>query len=417
MDLSNKKVLVYDQGLFSEVAVRLARDFGKVYYFVPWAEAFPKSTKALIGSGFENVERIKYFFDYIDKVDLIVFPDTHCGDMVDWLKDKGYPVAGTGEGEVLELDRLYGRNEQKKTGLPVQETEEIIGLDNLHSRLKEEKNRFIKLNTYRGEIESFYHKDYHSSKPLLDQLAVDLGPKAPSMSFVMEERVEGIEPGIDAILYNGAVASPTMVGFEIKGAGYMAKVYDYENVPEPVKLINDNLEPVLKKLKYNFWFSSELIMTKKKEGYLIDPCCRLAAPVTNAVQQELIANYSEIFWAMGHNEILMPKYTAAYGGGAAFYSSWAEGGHWLEVSFNKEYRQWIKFREAAVFDKRYYAVPKATTVCSVIAVGNSVSDVIEQVQERSKDVSAYMLDKGSADFVDLKKALAEAAEYGIKFKM
>ena len=56
MDYSNKTVCVLDQGLFVELAVTLAKVFGKVYYWFPWQSAFPKSNSLLVGKGIPNVE-------------------------------------------------------------------------------------------------------------------------------------------------------------------------------------------------------------------------------------------------------------------------------------------------------------------------------------------------------------------------
>lgn len=412
MDLSNKKVLFYDLGIFQEVAVRLARDFEKVYYFIPWIEAFPKLGKARIGEGFEGLERIRYFRDYIDKVDLIVFPDTHCADEYEFLKKHGYPVAGVGEAEALELDRLYGRQVQQKAGLPTQETKEIVGMKELAKFLEKDDDVFVKMNTYRGEIESFHGQDFPSIKT---QLAHDLGPYMDTVHFIVEERIDGIEPGIDAIVYDGAVISPTIVGFEIKGAGYIGKVVDYEKVPIQLKSINDKMEPVLKKMNYRFFFSSEAKVPNKKDGYMIDFCCRMAAPVPNAIQIELIENFSEVVWGFGTGERVVPKYKAKYGAGASLYSEWSEKGHWLQINFPKNLRQWLKFRQAAIINGEFWSFPNASTNVTVIAIGDTVDDVIGQVQERSEEVKAYMLDKQAANFVELKEELEEAKHYGFDF--
>jgi phosphoribosylamine-glycine ligase len=291
----------------------------------------------------------------------------------------------------------------------------IKGLDELRETLKKFKDKYVKLNTFRGDIESFPDKDFKYVEPLLNKLAVKLGPFAEDIDFIVEDRIKGIEPGIDAILYKGKVVSPTMAGFEVKGAGYIAKVMNYEEVPEPLKLVSDKLEPILKKMDYNFFFSSEVMCTLKGEGYMIDFCCRMAAPVPSAIQTELIENYSEIIWGMGHGEKVIPKYTAKFGGGAAFYSSWAEMGDWLNVSIDKKDRQWIKFREAVKYGKEYYAVPGASTVCTVIAIGDSVEEVMLKVKERAESVKAYQLDKSSEDFVELKEILEEAKDYGFIF--
>ena len=778
VDLSKLKCRVFDLGIFTEVGNRLGRDFGEVEYFVPWAEAFPKAVKSLIGEGFENMKRIKYFWENLDSVDMIAVPDTHCHDLVNFLREKGYPVAGVGDSEEVELDRVLGRKLQKQVGLPVQDTKVIKGIANLEKYLKTAKKCVIKLSIFRGDVEcvdeqteiftnsgwkyfkdlkgidtvltmnmktrdsffvktasiysswyegdmykidtrkvdmlvtpkhkffaryskrgqfkyksitdltknlnkkqsgfsipttfkwtgksqkyhvvkeaikynnrhdgnrkidmnlwlqfiawfisegcltvkgkdknkycvtisqskiknynkwlgiknlldklpynyqtetnagfSIYDKslfeelhncynsstcgvcgkqhcshnkkvpiyikglstqqikifldtyvkgdgsidrgnvkfyssskqitedlqelvlktgkgcsirfrakrshvrngktfvdraeggvvsilktdanikkenvkivnykgfiydvtvepyhnilvrrnkkicwtgntwaqdDFEDSEPKIARLKIEWGPKGEELDFVVEELIDGTEPGLDGVLYHGEMLSPTLLGYEKKGCGYIAKVVKYENVPKSLKDVNDKFAPIYKELDYNFWNSTEVIVTKKREGFLIDPCNRLAAPCTNAVQQELISNYSEIWYGMATGEKVIPKYKARYGGGAAFYSQFVEEGNWARVLFDKKDRDWIKFRETAKIGGHYWAVPKASTVCSIVAIANSVDDVIGQIQERSKSVKAVgsNLDKSSADFTDIKEELAESSKYGIEF--
>jgi hypothetical protein len=147
------KILVYDYGLCTEHAIRLARDGHMVFYYVPWQDAFPQSTKALIGEGLEGLHRIKDFWDYIDKVDIIVFFDNYCGDLVDYLRKKGYKVFGAGSAEKLELDRIKQKEILKTVGLPVGEYEVIHGLSALREYLKENEDKYVKINAFRGDVE------------------------------------------------------------------------------------------------------------------------------------------------------------------------------------------------------------------------------------------------------------------------
>ncbi len=60
--LKDKSVLVYDFGLFTEMAAALVHDFGVVYYFVPWADAFPSSSKQKIGADFKGLQTVFTIF-------------------------------------------------------------------------------------------------------------------------------------------------------------------------------------------------------------------------------------------------------------------------------------------------------------------------------------------------------------------
>lgn len=414
MNLSNKTCLVYDFGLFTEQAARLAKDLGTVWYYVPWEDAFPKIEKSLIGQDFDGLIRISSFWKYVDKADIIFIPDTHTGELVEFLKSKGYNVAGPGKAEILELNRVIGRKVQKKLGLPTQDTIVVKGLDNLKETLKKlEGDWFVKLNTFRGTIETFRHTDYESSELLLDHIAYETGPEKDILEFIVEKEIEGIEPGTDNIFFD-EVLSPTMYGFELKGTGYIGKIVNTHEVPSSLKQIDDKLGEILKRLNYRFFYSTEVIVTKDKGGYLIDPCFRLAAPVVSALQTEIIENYSEVVYGLATGEKVLPQYKAKYGGGVALESEWAQN-HWLKINFPSEMRQWIKFRMAAKFGNNYYAVPGFTSLCSIIAIGDTPQEVVEQVKDRVEQVKGYLVEKNTSGLDKILELIQEAKEYGIDF--
>ena len=418
MDLSNKKVLVIDFGLFSEIAARLARDCGHVYYFVPWQDAFPKMSKALIGQNFKEIDRVMEYEPLLDSVDLIVFPDTHSGAHVEFLRSHGYPVAGVGQAEELELDRWEMRQIQKEIGLPSQDTELITGIVNLFEYLSEVKHKFVKMNIFRGDIESFYHSDIESSIPLLNHLRYDLGPKADEVEFVVEDEVKGCEPGLDCIIWDSQVLSPTMYGFEKKGAGYIGRVCDIKDIPPQLKMVQDKLAPIFKAYRYRFFFSSEVICPNKTDGYLIDPCCRFAAPAVSAIQTELIENFSEVMFSFAGEQPVMPIMRHKYGAGIVLYSDWANA-NWLNVQIPKELSRWIKFRMASCFESdsgnmEYWAVPGHTTIATAVGLADTYEEAASIAVERSKEVKGYQIQGGEEDIKKVLNAIEDGKRYGIR---
>jgi hypothetical protein len=214
------KALVYDFGLCIEHARRLlGNKIDTVYYYVPWQDAFPRFLNALIGRGYEDegLIRIERFWDYIDEVDLIVVFDTYLGDLVHFLRNKGYLVFGTGQEEILENDRYYAKKLQKKLGLQTQDFERIVGFEKLKQYLKENKNKVVKLNTYRGSLETFTHIDYKSSEPLLEHLEVELSVAKNYVEFLVEDFVGVIEPGTDFYVVDGEYPDKVLWGYEKKG--------------------------------------------------------------------------------------------------------------------------------------------------------------------------------------------------------
>lgn len=414
--MKNKKALVIDiGGLFTEAAVRLARDMAEVYYWCEWREAFVGITRAKIGDGLEGIKRIDHYEDYLDSVDLIFIPDTMCGSLVEWLKRHQYPVAGAGAAEKIELDRWFGRNLQRRNGLPVQETHRIIGVDNLREFLKARKNYYIKIDCYRETLESFKHTDWKSSEQQVDDLALKLGPYKNKFAFTCEELLEGVEPGIDGITWDGKLLYPAMCGYEAKGVGIIERIYQTEEeTPLALKVVHDGMSSEFKKNRTKFFFSIELKIGKDKVPYVIDPTIRLAAPGTSAIQLEAIENYAQVLMGLASNSPVLPVMKKKYWAAVAGESSHADK-RWLNVEVPADMRRWVKFRMAAKVAGEFYACPGFGSICSVLGSGNTIDEAIGQVQERVKKVKASGLHFDDVGLDNLKKDIEEGRKYGVDF--
>jgi hypothetical protein len=193
------------------------RDCASVKYFVPWQDAFPEPFKARIGDGLDGLERVSSFEEHLDRADFIFVPDTTCGPLVEWLRGHGYHVAGVGAAERLELDRWHGRQRQRANGLPTQETHRVKGVTELRKFIREHRTYYIKIDTFRGIEESFQHIDEHQTEWTVDRIAYKLGPYKEDIVFICEELIDGVEPGLDAITWEGELLYPACCGYEAAG--------------------------------------------------------------------------------------------------------------------------------------------------------------------------------------------------------
>jgi len=412
--LRDKVALVFDRGLYQEVAVRLAQDFKRVMYYSPWAGLYPEAKMAAIGKGLEGVERVNEFWQAAKVADLIVFPDTFCMDEVVHAREVGYRVFGAGRGETLELDRYHTRELQAAAKLPTQETVKITGLAALTDYLKDRKNLVVKIPKYRGDAESFFHYDAEMSRDMLAHLAHVLGPLADETEFVVEEALEGVEPGLDAITVDGAYLSPTMWGWELKDVAYLGKVCDYGEVPKALTNITDALAPHLDEAEARTFLSIEAIVPSKDAGYLIDVTARGAGPVVAGLQTQLIENYSEVLWAAADGEVIEPAMTHEYGGGVKLGIRWADD-EWATVHIPKELRPWVKLKMAAKLDGRYRITPTEGPELDVVAVGDSIEEVIEQVKERVCQIKGHALEHNAEALDEITEKIEEARKVGITF--
>ena len=139
--------LCLDSGSYIDQCNALA-DGGKnkVFYFCPWQKSFPTYESFAPGVNFEYLEKVTYFFDYVEKADVIVNFDCVNNDTIKFLR-KMYPkksILGAGEAEKLELNRWSLKKVIHSVGLPVQKSWHIIGITELEKLLKEQKDIFVK---------------------------------------------------------------------------------------------------------------------------------------------------------------------------------------------------------------------------------------------------------------------------------
>ena len=272
-NLRNKSVLVYEYGTFVGIAERLARDFGKVYYFSPWKSSFPQKKLVCIGEGLENIERVNSFWDYVDDADIIFFPDVIDGDIQVHLDTLGKHVWGSRMGENLELDRFGLKKLLKELKLPVGKYESVIGITNLRKYLKSHKDIWVKVSCFRGDFETFKSVNYDFIETRLYEIEQNLGILKEEVEFLCENDLpDKVELGYDGYFVNGQFPTKSVCGIEIKDAGYIGIFKDYSKLPKPIIEVNTKLAPILKKYNYNNFFSTEVRVGKDGLGYLIDPC-------------------------------------------------------------------------------------------------------------------------------------------------
>src|SRR5262245_37335810 len=189
-----KSCLVYDRGAFLPLAIALAKGFDQVFYFSTNSGFSTKSQEALIGRGFAGIERVDSFWSYIDDVDTICFPDVGDGDLIHYLKEKGYPVWGCDRAEMLELDRWQFRKLLNELGQPNPDTTRVIGIDQLRKELRDREDCYLKTGFFRNDFETHHFQNYSIDKPWIDELELRIGPHSKEIEIIIECPVKGVEP-------------------------------------------------------------------------------------------------------------------------------------------------------------------------------------------------------------------------------
>ncbi len=420
MDLKGKSVLCWDNGLFVELAPRLARDFGSVAYYSPWKNAYPKAAGDTIGSGLPGVRRVHNFWDALPDADLIVFPDIYDSDAQSIIAQKlNKPVWGHRGAESLELDRWGTRELQEAIGLAAPGSEFLTGVDELEEYLRDpkNKNKWVKISTYRGDGETWHHDSWHVSSIYLDHFRNRVGALQHRYEFLVEDAIDdAIEIGYDGWTVEGQWPEATYWGFEVKDRGYIGRFSDYEDLPEPIRSINDKMAPVLKKEGAVGFCSFEFRLTRDGKAYMIDPCLRAGSPPFEGTM-EGYKNLSEILWEGANGKMAPAKPEGQYLAMAMIHSPFALT-NWVPLEMPKDVRRWVKLRNACQIRGKLYHVPlggEMPEIGAVVAVDDDLDRAIGMVKERAEQVKGYGVEI-HVDALDEAQAEIETAkEYDVKF--
>jgi len=417
LSYNTKSVCVVDLGLFTELAAKLVKDFGKVYYYFPWRSSpFPRSNPRLVGKGIRGLTLVEYFWDIVPEVDLFVFPDIFMGDIQQELVRQGKRVWGSRRGDELELYRPESKEIFEDLGLPVGPYEVVKGLDNLRTYLKENPNQFVKCSVNRGDFETFESKEYKLVEPKIDELEHKLGAKKYIIEFVVEADIPGVEIAYDGFCIDGKFPEVSLSGIETKNKGYLGRMIDYDKLPEELTHFNTVLSPLLKRYQYRNFYSPEMRITKDKTAYMIDLCARCGSPPMELLL-EVYENLSDILWQGADGVVVNPKAKFPWGAQIMLDSAWADS-NWQPISFPKKLRNNVKLRNLAYMNGSYYVIPQSfgcSQIGAVVAGGNTKEEAIEKCKEYTSQVTGYYLESFPESLDCADEEIAKLNSFGVKF--
>jgi hypothetical protein len=416
--LRSKSALIADNGLFVELAPRLAREFGEVRYWSPWASAYPKAAAMIIGEGLEGVERVGSFWDYVPDADIVIFPDLYMADMQAVVAERfGKPVWGHRQADRLELDRWGTRKLQKELGLAAPKTKFLVGVEELADYLQNVENKWVKISMTRGDMETFHHETWHITSIWLDSFANRVGALADSYEFIIEDAIDdAIEVGYDGFQVRGQWPEASYWGIEVKDMGYIGKFSPYADLPKPIRDINAKFSSILEREGSSGFLSFEFRLTKDGTAYMIDPCMRQGSPPTEGTM-EGYDNLAEIMWEGAHGRLCPVRSSGEFLAMAMIHSQFALT-NWVPVECPPDVRRWLKLRNAAEIDGKLYHVPvggEMPEIGAVVAVADDLEEAKRLVKERAEKIKGFQLEL-MTDALDLaQKEIDDAKDYGIDF--
>ena len=418
MKYPDKTVLVVmSGGLFMEMACRLARDFGKVYYYTEWRSTFPHMTVGMVGHGMEDIERVESIFGpHFDSIDLFVFPDLYWGEMQVYLERLGKRVWGARTGEEIEIYRELCKKLMEENDLPVQPWKIIKGIKALREHLQAHKEQHVKIDKWRGDFETFFSERYDLVAPKLDAIEHSLGGFKTIAEFIVEDNLpDCVEVGLDAYCIDGQYPDSTLCGIEVKDLGYVAEFKAWDDIPEPVTRWTTNMAHILESYGYRGFLSNEIRIGKDLQPYMIDACTRCGCP-PNELYQEFYTNLAEIIWEGAAGNLVSPKPIAKYGVEVIMRSDWAKENHWQPVHIDPAVRQNVKLFNPVFVDGEYYVCPQGEDMAEVGAIvgyGDTLKEAHEMVKEMAKGVSGYAIKIPMGSIDDAFKQMEEINGMGI----
>lgn len=414
-DVKDVTCCVYDHGLFLPLALKLAKTYKRVFYFSPWEEGFSTVNKAIIGDGFDEIERCESIWDIKSEVDLFVFPDIHhSGEQLE-LESQGFKVWGSRKGDSLELMRHQFHKVLGEIGLDVAKFESVHGLTRLTEYLRDKKDKYIKLSKYRGSFETFHWRSWDEDNHWLCIWGVRFGPAKDKLNFMVFDAIEtDLEIGGDTFCIDGQWPSTMIHGLEFKDKGYLGSVTKRQDMPEQIQKVLDAFSPILNEYRYrNFW-SMELRVVGDK-AYFIDPTCRGGLPSLSS-QMELWSNLADIMWFGSDGQDIEPIPTAKFSAECAL-SMKGEKNAWGKVVVPDELKDWMNLASACEIDGVICFPPDNShdeEIGWLVATGDTIQETIETMKERV----ALLPDGVCANInslADLLKEVHEAEKHDIPF--
>lgn len=406
---------VWDYGSFLSLAEKLAETCAKVFYYSPYEQEFRDVKRCCIGDGLPKVIRCDdpLHPDYLDQINLCVFPDIGYGGTQMHLKRLGKAVWGSMGASDLELYRTRFLKVIQETGLPVVPWVKCVGLTKLNEHLKKVEDKWVKVNRFRENMETWHHIDYAHSLDELQRLAIEFGGVGEHVIFVVQDTIDtDIEIGYDGWTIDGEFPESCYQGYEKKNELYLGSQRKYSQLPEQVRYVNEKMAPTLREYGYRNWFATEL---RVLDGipHFIDPTMRMPGQ-TGEHQLENCENLAEVIWAGAHGEIIQPQWLSPFACEATMHFKGPD--QWRTLSIPEEVRRWVKLYSFCMVDGLYKFPPRKNDELGVVlGLGKTVEDAKAHLDHNMELLKKEPLSIESRGFADLLEAIEEAEEEGLIF--
>lgn len=414
-DLSSRSCLVVDTGGQNvATALRLAKDFGKVWYCTNFHRGFDRLPEAAPGMGFDEIEWV--YDEWSVSPDLWVYPDCSHMSIQVYLETWGVRVWGSHHASWLEHKRKMFLETVRGVGLQVPKYEHMVGLRELKSYLDDHPDVFVKCSYWRGSCETHHHISMELSQSWFVHLEKELGPMRNQVPFVVIESIDAVvENGYDGYCIDGQFPKQSLMGIETKDKSYIGTVTDYDDLPDDVRQVNEAFSETLRNYRYRNRWSTEIRVTDNNGFFFLDPTCRIPSPAGEA-QLANEKNTGEIYWEGSTGNLVQPEYRKPFAVQVVIRHE-DEMCEWRPVFLPDEVKDSVFLKYVCKVDGRYWITPQThdDIVGWVVGLGDTIQEAIDQVQDVADALGGQSLKVSTDGLIDSLQAVQEQEDAGIPF--
>jgi len=403
-----KEILFVDTNIGIDHCLGLRKSGHKVYMYSTWQSAFPVFTDYISGDGFENIVKVDDIGEVLDRVQVVIFADIGFGAMIDLLRKNNIAVWGAGTSvEKLESDRIYMREVYSKLGIATPEAVVLKGVKNVLAYLEKNKGvHFIKLNKFRGNIETFRASGVEDAKVLFE--SAGFGPYADEFDFVVEGESEGVEIGCDCFFNGEKFVKPHFFTIEIKGMGNLCK-WTEDSIF--VSQFMDKIADWLKQQKFRGVICVEGFWDGKVYK-VIDTTARFPYP-DSACYPKSIVSYPDVLVGVAEGTLDRFEITKPYQCEIGIYTDNTD--QWRVLDIDPEVLPNIGFRKVVLKNGKYYYVPGDNLVCTCNGQGDTMESAMEEAKKVTDGVKSYNIQATTGVIDKFKEVVKKLKELGVEF--
>lgn len=414
---------VADYGTFISVAEKLGERMKKVYYYGLTESEYHDIRECIIGTGLPNVERLDDPLDpdILDTIDLFVFPDIGFGGLQKHLRSIGKAVWGHMGATDLELYRTDFLDILHDVGLPTIHSETVVGVTALGQYLRKHPNTWIKINRFRGNMETWGHDEsWGPTQRTLDSLAVIFGGAKEHVIFAVQDNIKSdFELAYDGWCIDGKFPSHSFQGYEKKNQLYLGTIVADKDLPEEITVVNEAFAKILADYGYRNWWGTEI---RVRDGipYFIDPTTRMSG-LCGEHQMESFTNFADIIWQGANGNLIQPEFAWKFVAEATLHydsdtTDEAIGSEWKTLDIPKEVLRWVKMYHYCKLDGLYHFTSDGSDeVGVVLGKGDSVQASIKNLAEHLEMLKGQPVHAKTVGFASLIDTIKEAEKEGIEF--